>query len=331
MEEGAVIVMSNSIDADETYNEGERMIPIPSYGDDELIRHYSSHKFFRHIINQDIKKYKLKDLSILDLGFGTGYASFLYSKIDAVKSVHGIDVTDDGLGWARENFNNEKIEYELIDAASSLSRKRIYDYIVTRHVLEHIEDGLNVVKEDKYTKRLCINVPYDEGGGNPFHMLVGIVESSFPEYKNVEFFYEDLEGNTYEKKPRGVFINSIVFIASKDGMSPVKSYFKFPVNAASIDEVIDDFTESNANYARSAIKILLERYKDIAGRGLEQQLELCREELKLRTIERDQFKKDVRSLSRELSAIKGSKKWKYVKDVAAAKNKILRKDGNKQV
>ncbi len=196
-------------------------------------------------------------------------------------------------------------------------------------MLEHIEDGLHVVKEDKYTKRLCINVPYDEGKGNPFHILTGIVESSFPEYKNVEFFYEDLEGNTYEKRPKGVFINSIVFIASKEGMSLVKPYFKFPVKAAGINEVIDDFTESNTNYARSAIKILLERYKDVTGQGLEQQLELCQEELKLRTAERDKFKKDVYSLSGELNAIKGSKKWKYVKSVAVVKNKILKKDGSK--
>ncbi len=193
--------MSNSVNANETWNDGERMMPVPSFDDQELVRHFSSHKFFRHIINQDIKKFKIKDISILDLGFGTGYASFLYSKIDAVKRVHGIDVTDDGLGWALENFNNEKIEYELIDAVSSLARKETYDYIITRHVLEHINDGLKIVKENKYTKRLCINVPYNETKGNPFHVLTGIVESSFPEYKNVEFFYEDLEGNKKKKNP----------------------------------------------------------------------------------------------------------------------------------
>lgn len=314
--------MSNSTNADETYNEGERMMPIPSYGDDELVRHYSSHKFFRHIINQDVKKYKLKDLSMLDLGFGTGYASFLYSKIDAVSNIHAIDVTDDGLGWAIENFNSKKIKYELVDAVACLSRKKTYDYIITRHVLEHIEDGLNIVKENKYAKRLCVNVPYNEGKGNPFHILTGIVENSFPEYKNVEFFYEDLEGNTYDKKPKGIYINSIVFIASKDDVPPVKSYFKFPVKAANINEIIDDFTESNINYARSAIKIMLEKYNAIAKQN--QALETYREELKLRTIERDQLDRDIHSLIKELDAIKGSKKWKYVKQLAEIKNRITK-------
>lgn len=322
--------MSDTVNADETYNEGERMMPIPSYGDDELVRHFSSHKFFRHIINQDIQKYNLKSLSILDLGFGTGYASFLYSKMKAVESIHAIDVTDDGFGWALENFNSKKIKYELVDAVSCLSRKTTYDYIVTRHVLEHIEDGLNVVAEEKYTKRLLINVPYNEGKGNPFHILTGIVEESFPDYRNVEFFYEDLEGNTYDKKPKGIFINSIAFIASKDDVPAAKSYFAFPVRAADINEIIDEFTESNVQYSRSAIKIMLERYNSVVNQKRElelkllQQLETCREELKMRTIERGQFERDVDALMHEISTIKGSKKWKYIERLAEIKNRTKR-------
>lgn len=44
----------------------------------------------------------------------------------------------------------------------------------------------------------------------------------------------------------------------------------------------------------------------------------------------DSYKRDIENLSSELNLIKNSKKWKYVKSVAAAKNKILRKDGSKQ-
>lgn len=312
--------MSTSNKADETYNEGERMMPIPSYGDEELIRHYSSHKFFRNILSEDIKRQKLKKLDILDLGFGTGYASYLYSKIDSVANVYAIDVTDDGLDWALENFDNEKINYELIDAERCLARKKTYDYIVTRHVLEHIEDGLNVIKESKYTKRLCVNVPYDEIEGNPFHVLTGIVESSFPEYKNVEFFYEDLKGVTYNKKPKNIFINSIVFIASKDGMPQVGSYFKFPVKAASIDEIIDEFTDSNTNYARSAIKIMLDRYNHLLDE--KNQLEPYRDQLIQAEAERDALKRDIRVLLSEINDIKKSRKWQYVKRIAEIKNHI---------
>lgn len=322
--------MSNIINANDTYNEGERMMPIPSYGDDELIRHYSSHNFFRQIIEQDIKRDKLKNLTILDLGFGTGYASFLYSKINSVSNIHAIDVTDDGLGWALENFNNEKINYELVDAATCMSREIKYDYIVTRHVLEHIKDGLNVVKENKYSKRLCINVPYDEGKGNPFHLLTGIVENSFPKYENVEFFYEDLQGNTYDKKPNGIYINSIIFIASKSGMASVKSYFTFPVKATTIDTIIDEFSESNTNYSRSAMKIMLERYNNLVVQKeeveikLKQQLDACRGEFEKSVIEKKQYITDVDSLVRELDSIKGSKKWKYMKRLARLKKRMNR-------
>lgn len=317
--------MSSSTSADDTYNEGERMMPIPTYGDAELIRHFSSHKFFRHIVKEDIKKLKLTNLSILDLGFGTGYASFLYSRINEVSKLHAIDVTDDGLEWALENFNDKKINYELVDAATCLSRKRDYDYIITRHVLEHIEDGLNVVKENKYSKRLCVNVPYDEKEGNPYHVLHGIVEKSFPDYKNVEFFYEDLKGITYATKPRGIFINSIVFIASKDGLPPVKSYFKFPVPAATINEIVDDFTDSNASYSRTAIGIISDRYhKAVSDRDKQRTVN---EEQKLHLGKVKQqvllLKEENARLVRELDNLKSSKRWIYSSKIASLKNKKL--------
>jgi SAM-dependent methyltransferase len=315
--------MSDSSNADETYNDGERMMPVPTYGDEELIRHYSSHKFFRNIIEKDAEKLGLKNLEILDLGFGTGYASYIYSRSKVIAQIAAIDVTDDGLQWARENFHNDKIKYELIDAESFLSRKNKHDYIVTRHVLEHIEDGLNVVKEDKYTKRLCVNVPYNEKAGNPFHLIVGITEKAFPKYHNVEFFYEDLEGNTYDTKPKGVYINSIIYIASKEGMPPVSSYVKFPIKSANMDEIIDELADSNSNYSKSAIKIMLERYNN---RAKSESLALSRiNELEIMASERNDLMAQLDLVKKELKAIKGSKKWKYAQRAGEAKNKLLGK------
>ena len=202
-----------------------------------------------------------KDVSILDVGFGTGYACFLYSKMDSVSRIQGIDVSQESLDWALDNFNDKKINYKLQDAVKFLAKKDKYDYIVTRHVLEHIDDGLNIIKENKYNNRLCINVPYDEGEGNEFHILKGIKESSFPSYDNVEFFYEDLSGNTYYTKPNGVFINSIVYVASKKGMVKASEYFKFPYLAPKIEDIFTDLTENNDKFIKSIIEIQSQRLK----------------------------------------------------------------------
>jgi len=253
--------MSTSTDVNKIFNDGERLVPLLTHNDDELIRHYSSHNFFRNIINKDTSRLNLNSLSILDVGFGAGYASYVYSKLSQVSKVKGIDVSEDSLVWSKENFCSPKINYELCNAIDFLSRREKYSYIVTRHVLEHIKDGLNIVKENKYTNRLCINVPYNEGDGNEFHVVKRINESLFPKYENVEFFYEDLHGNTYKNKPDSIFINSIVFIASKKGMPKVESYFKFPLKAPKLDDIIADLTYENTNFVKNIIHIQSQRLK----------------------------------------------------------------------
>ncbi len=242
----------NDKSVEHIFNDGERMVPFLSHNDDELVRHYGSHNFFRKVITEDFERLKVKDVTILDVGFGTGYACYLYSKLQNVSKVFGVEISKISYDWAIENFNNKKIDYTLGDAIKYLAKKDKYDYIVTRHVLEHIEDGLNIIKENKYSKRLCISVPYNEGEGNEFHILKGIQEGSFPQYKNVEFFYEDLEGHTYDKIPKGIFINSITFVASKDNLPKVRDYFKFPFKAPNIEDIFTDLTES---YSRNDSRI----------------------------------------------------------------------------
>ena len=156
MEKGAIV--SNNTDVHKIFNDGERMVPFLSHDSKELVRHYSSHNFFKKIIAEDIKKLGLENVSVLDLGFGTGYASYLYSKVDGVSSVHGIDVSAEGLEWAQENFYSKNIKLELSDAKQYLSRSKPHDYIVTRHVLEHIDDGLNIIEERKFNNRLCMPI-----------------------------------------------------------------------------------------------------------------------------------------------------------------------------
>jgi len=241
-------------------NDGERLIPFISHDDAETVRHLSSHFFFRDIINKDANITNNTSQSVLDLGFGTGYASFIYANLDTVGKVKSIDVSDELLEWAIENYFNKKIDYEIRDAVKYLKNlKQPYNYVVTRHVLEHIKDGLNIISENNFSDRLLINVPYNEKKGNPHHIITGITEKNFPKFNNVEFFYEDLDGNTYNRIPKGIFINSIICIASKPGLPKVSSYFKFPIKSARITEIYQILAKNNYNFIDNILRVQLSR------------------------------------------------------------------------
>ena len=73
------------------YNNGERLVPYVSHNDDELVRHRSSYVFFYNTIEHDQKIVKEEDISIVDLGFGSGWGSAILSGIKKSKIV-GVDI-----------------------------------------------------------------------------------------------------------------------------------------------------------------------------------------------------------------------------------------------
>jgi hypothetical protein len=312
-------------------NNGERLIPFISHNDEETIRHLASHLFFKKIIINDIDNIYTDKLEILDLGFGAGYASFVYASIDEVKSVKAIDVEDDLLKWAKINYYNKKIDYEITDAKAYLEKSKAFSYICTRHVLEHIDNGLNFIKEKDFTHRLCINVPYNEKPGNPYHVLTSITKKDFPKYKNVEFFYEDLDGNTYDKIPKNVFINSIICIASKDGLPRVGDYFKFPIKAPSIKDIYQLLSKNNYNFVENMLLAQSEKarqaelYKTLKNDheellGLYKTLKNDHEESMRKTVE---LSKKYNDIKKTLDNIYSSKKWKYATKMGEVKNKLM--------
>ncbi|MCX6728191.1 MAG: class I SAM-dependent methyltransferase [Candidatus Saccharibacteria bacterium] len=299
------------------YNDGERLIPFVSHEQGELTRHFSSHNFFREIIKKDVKSLKNKNLSVLDVGFGTGYACYLYSKIDEVKTVKGIDNSEECLEWALNNYWNSKINYEVCDAVKYFERNEKYSYIVTRHVLEHIKNGLNIIDENKFSNRLCINVPYDEKEENKFHLLKGITEKDFPKYKNVEFFYEDRSGITYDKIPEGIFINSIVCIASKEGMPKVGKYFKFPYDAPTIEEITEELGSGNLKMLANVINIQKEEIADI-----KKSIEESEERLRQKKAEIVDLRAEIVDLKKEVQGIVTSTSWKITKPLRSLNHQI---------
>ena len=315
-------MVRKSYSSEDICNEGERLIPFLSHDDSETIRHLSSHSFFKKIITKDAEQLNLKNISLLDLGFGTGYASFMYANIDQVASVKSIDVSEDLLSWAKDNYYNKKISYEICDAKEFLQKSKPFEYILTRHVLEHIEDGLNVIQADNFTKRLCINVPYNEKKGNPYHILTGITEKDFPNYESLEFFYEDLKGNTYSRNPKNIFINSIICIASKKGMTKVGDNFVFPMKAPTVGQMFSELSHNNFNFVENILSIQRNKIKSMQEKvNAYDSIEIERSKL---LNEVTALHREYNNTRNELADIYNSKRWKYSSKIAEVKN-IIRK------
>ena len=112
------------------------------------------------MLNQKIK--------ILDIGCGTGHGTFMLSDILGVE-ITAIDISKESIIYAEQNYGASNIQYIKSDLVSFIKKAGEYDYIVSRHALEHIEDGL--VLNLQYKKRLIVNVPFNEPEGNIHHLV----------------------------------------------------------------------------------------------------------------------------------------------------------------
>lgn len=217
------------------YNDGERLIPGRTHNLKELIRHRASYDFFRQIIKQDIKNGVCLDIpekiKILDIGFGTGYGCYLLSQIPNVEIV-GIDVAQECYDYATWKYQKNNIHYRIQLETEKFLQANQFDYIVSRGVLEHIPNGINMTAHNaQYTKRALLSVPYKEKPGNSHHLLLNISEDDFNNFQgDKEFFYEDLEGITYNHSS-AAGINMVSACIRKGQLPPINSYLNFPLKA----------------------------------------------------------------------------------------------------
>lgn len=229
--------MDDSKIVDILYNEGERLVPFKTHGEDEMIRHFSSYQFFCDIISRDILSSDSNGISILDVGSGCGYGSFMLSKVKNVTRVTGVDVSPECKEYSEKNFWSSNIEYITEDAAFCIGKDQEYDYITSRGVLEHILDGIEIIGKSKFLKRLIFDVPYDEKPGNKHHSIIGIKEENFRYFNNLEFFYEGLDGTIYDVVNKPENVNMILLVQSAPEIQPVSKMFKFPIPPASMDDI----------------------------------------------------------------------------------------------
>lgn len=85
--------------------------------------------------------------SILDLGCGVGHGCFLLSKIPGSRIV-GVDICQDSVDYAKEYYFADNIRYSVHDINHTIEKYINIDYVVSRGVLEHIQNGIRTVIND---------------------------------------------------------------------------------------------------------------------------------------------------------------------------------------
>jgi SAM-dependent methyltransferase len=214
------------------YNDGERLIPGVTHDIAELIRHRSSYMFFKKIIDFDLTVKKISDsVRIVDLGCGVGYGCYTLSEIENSEVV-GVDVSQSCLDYAEEHYSKPNISYYEADLRKFICAMPEFDYVVSRHAFEHIENGINLARSTRWLRRLMFEVPYYEPEGNPHHVLLRITEESFSGFAGAELFFQDLDGLIHElenkpNKPNGI----ICICSSSDVPKTAKANMSFPLPA----------------------------------------------------------------------------------------------------
>lgn len=216
------------------YNDGERLLPGITHSMEELIRHQSSYEFFISVIEADLKRqniYGKKEVTIVDFGFGTGHGCKALSRIPKSKIV-GIDVSEDCLAYAKKYYSAPNITFTIADIIEFVSKMPPFDYVVSRGVIEHVRDGINVMVNAKWRNRLMIDVPYDEPYDiNQHHLVSRVTEKDFANYPSKEIFYEEVSGEIYKGVVKEPIPNMIMCVSSRVDFPKVGEMLTFPVPA----------------------------------------------------------------------------------------------------
>jgi SAM-dependent methyltransferase len=218
------------------FNKGERLIPGVTHDVKEVIRHKSSYLFFKRVIEIDRsidrsipdKQYDL--IRVVDLGCGVGHGCYELAQIDDSQII-GVDMSSESLEYAKNKYSQNNIRYRNIDIIEFINTMTTYDYVVSRGVLEHIENGITNAFSSKYEKRLMFDVPYDEPDeANPHHIICNITEENFYNYHDIELFYQDLSGVIYDKNSKPEHPNMIIAIQTRGKLKRVSELgINFPL------------------------------------------------------------------------------------------------------
>lgn len=145
---------------------------------ERVIPGVSSNFMFKEALSryEFASKYLKNNMSVLDLGSGTGYGANILAKV--AKKVIGMDINQEAVSFSTKNYNRPNLKFIKGDI-NTLHKKSEYDMVVSFEVIEHLKNQKlflrNINKALKKNGLFIMSTPNaavisPEGGvGSPYH------------------------------------------------------------------------------------------------------------------------------------------------------------------
>lgn len=175
---------------------GERLDSKSALSRNNLLEHLIRYEFVQGDINK----------VVLDIGCGSGHGSNTLSK--KFKTVHGVDISQDAIDYAKSNWQQPNIIFQTGDSLNIPFPDNTFDVVVAFEVFEHLTDWNRFLAEIKRVLKsdglVYISTPnktlYSPGTKkpiNPHH----IFEMTIPEFREALLSYYKIENIYGQRTP----------------------------------------------------------------------------------------------------------------------------------
>ena len=94
---------------------------------------------------KDYLRVDLKSLSLLDVGCSTGFISAYLA--DYFGQVFGIDIDEQAIDFARNNFKQDNLEFNKSDSQQIKFSENTFEVVICAHVYEHVPNAQKLMAE----------------------------------------------------------------------------------------------------------------------------------------------------------------------------------------
>lgn len=172
--------------------------------------------YYEHLVRYFFASQIAKKKTVLDLGCGTGYGSYILKNIGDAQKVIGIDISKDAIDYAKKYYGKSAdFHIDNILSLKSISNNSI-DIVTTFEVLEHTNKHDQMFKEIKRVLKdsgiIIISTPniLTYPPGNTYHLkelspvkFENILKKYFKNtkiYFQNYFFSEEIRDNNFSKQ-----------------------------------------------------------------------------------------------------------------------------------